>query len=510
MLNLIKLQSYATSKIKLIFILVSLLVGLQVQYIQHGWINSDTILYLEAAKLFADHQWVAGFNIFEWPFYSLCITATHLLTTLNVHHSAQLLNILFFAITCTSFLKIIELSGGKQFQIVAGGMIFLSAQYMIGGVLEMLMRDEGFWAFYLTSLVFLIKFHQKHELQDALLWQTCIILATLFRIEAILFLIFLPLTLLVDKESPFRSRFKLVLQAYSMQFVLAALIVMLLISNDSFSASMLGRLNEIFTPNLLNDLTRQLYEKSQVMAEMVLGQHLDEYAIPSLIITFLYIMLIKTINATGLINIALAFFTLKSQKIHLENRSRQLLIGTCLIALINMALIITKVFVLSSRYALALSFILMVFASFYFAFLLEQSAKNKKHQWVVIILALIMCLGFINNLLPKRAGYNYLQEAVTWVKQENTTNSPVFYSDARMRYYAGEPFNGVRGDSWQNFQTAVENQSINQFDYIILSVSIDEQRNVESISQTIPDYSLIQVINGVRNNKKAFIFKRKP
>jgi hypothetical protein len=505
-----KLQSYSLNKVKLTFILISILVALQVQYIQHGWINSDSILYLEAAKLFANSQWTAGFNVFEWPFYAACIAATHLTTTLSIHHSAQLLNVIFFAISCSSFLKIIELAGGRKLELIAGAMIFLSAQYLIGGVLEMLMRDEGFWAFYLTSLVFLIKFFQQQQLKDAFLWQACIIIATLFRIEAISFLVFLPLILLIHNEYPLKDRMKLILKAYSLQFVIAITIFILLISSESFSTHMLGRLNEIFTPTFFNDLTRKMSEKSQIMAKMVLGEHLDKYAIPSLILTFCYVMLIKTINATGLINIFLSIFTFKDRKKDIEKRSYQLLVGACLIAFMNMALIITKVFVLSSRYVLALSFILMIFASFYFGYLLQHyiSQKNKKYQWIVGILITFMCLGFINNLLPKQTGYNYLQDAVAWTIRNNTTNSPVFFSDARMRYYAGQPFNGQRGDSWQTFQTALKDQSIKQFDYILISVSINDKKNARTISQAIPEYTLVQEINGVRNKKKVFIFKK--
>jgi hypothetical protein len=175
-----------------------------------------------------------------------------------------------------------------------------------------------------------------------------------------------------------------------------------------------------------------------------------------------------------------------------------------------MAMIITKVFVLSSRYVLALSFILMIIASFYFASLLEQSThrENKKPQWLVSILILIMSLGFINNILPKKDGYNYLQDAVAWVKQQNTSNSPVFYSDARMRYYADQPYTGERGDSWLNFEDAIENKSINQYQFILVSVTIDDIKNAESISEKVKNYTLVQEINGVQSKKKVFIFKK--
>jgi hypothetical protein len=505
-----KIYACSTSNVKLLLIMLSMIVALQVQYIQHGWINSDSILYLEAAKLFTIGEWEHGYAIFPWPFYSLCISATHIITQLSIHHSAQFLNVLFFGITCSSFLKIIELAGGKQLQLIAGGMILLSSQYLIGGVLEMLMRDEGFWAFYLTSLVFFIQFFQRQQFKHAFLWQLSILIATLFRIEAILFLLCLPLMFLFVSGHTILNKLKLLLQTYCLQLAIALCIIILLLSSDSFSTSMLGRLNEIFTTDLLKDFSKQLSEKSQIMSELVLGGYLDEYAIPSLILTFIYIILVKATTATGLINSGLALLGLKNHQILIDGKSYQVLITTAVIAATNMILIITKVFVLSSRYVLSLSFVLMIIASFYFAFLVEQSAdkKNVKHQLVVATLALVMSLGFINNLLPKRDGYNYLQEAVSWTRQNNIAKSPTFFSDARMRYYANLPYT-QRGDSLQTFEAAVKDGSINQYEFIVVSTSVNDKINAESISKLIPNYTLVKEVNGVRSKKKAFIFNKK-
>ena len=191
-----KLEKKSVAQLQFWIVLLSVLIATQVQYIQHGWINPDSVLYLEAAKFFSNGNWQAGFEVFPWPFYALCIALVNTITQLGVHFSAQLLNVLFFAIATYSYIQIIQLAGGKQKQMIAGALIWLSAQYMIGGVLEMLMRDQGFWAFFLLSIVFFIRFYQQHRLKDALLWQACIIVATLFRIEAILYLLFLPFILL--------------------------------------------------------------------------------------------------------------------------------------------------------------------------------------------------------------------------------------------------------------------------------------------------------------------------
>jgi hypothetical protein len=160
-----QLEQKSVAQLQFWIVFIAILIAAQVQYIQHGWINPDSVLYLEAAKFFSHGEWKAGFAVFPWPFYSLCITAVNKITQLGVHVSAQILNVLFFAIATYSFIKIIQLAGGKQRQMIAGALIWLSAQYMIGGVLEMLMRDEGFWAFFLLSIVFFIRFTNNTNLK---------------------------------------------------------------------------------------------------------------------------------------------------------------------------------------------------------------------------------------------------------------------------------------------------------------------------------------------------------
>ena len=83
-----KLETISLSKLQFQIVVLSLMIAAQVQYIQHGWINPDSVLYIEAVKLFAKGEWQAGFSVFPWPLYSLCIVATHKFTFLSIHHAA--------------------------------------------------------------------------------------------------------------------------------------------------------------------------------------------------------------------------------------------------------------------------------------------------------------------------------------------------------------------------------------------------------------------------------------
>lgn len=503
-----KLEKKSCAQLQAWVVMMAALIAAQVQYIQHGWINPDSTLYLTAAKFFSNGEWDAGFDVFNWPFYSLWITAVNKITGLGVHVSAQILNVAFFAIATYSFIKIITLAGGKQRQIVAGALIWLSAQYMIGGVLEMLMRDEGFWAFFLLSIVFFIKFYQQHKFKDALIWQTSIIIATLFRIEAILYLMFLPFILLLQTGFNTKQKWKNLLAAHAINIGLAVIIILLFTFNDNLSTKLIGRLNEVFTTNLWQQFTKQLIEKSNIMGNLVLGGYLKEFAIPSLLITFLYVICVRIISSTGLIVVALSAFAMKSYKRLFDAQAYQVLNATALIALFNMGLIITKVFVLSGRYVLAFSFVLMVFAAFYFAKLLFNNHQNKKVNWLTIALVVLMLGGAVKNILPKQAGYNYMQDAVAWVKANNVKNAPVFYDEVRMRYYAGQPFQASDADNWLAVLEKIQRGELEKYEYLVITSAYKEPSRASTLAKQLSNFQLATTIYGPKKKKTILIYQK--
>ena len=508
------INKISTHKLKLSILLISILIASQVQYIQHGWINPDSVLYLEAAKLFAIGQWKQGFDIFQWPFYSLWIAATHKLTGLGVHPSAQLLNVLFFAIATISFINIIVLAGGNKITMVAGAAILFSSSYVVGDVLEMLMRDEGFWAFYLTSLVFFIQFYKHQRYQDALLWQVSAVFAMLFRIEAIAYLIFLPLVLLWNTHYTWSQRFGQLAKANLLNLVVVIGIFTAIACVEQLSIDSFGRLREIVSANLWNEFTHNLVTRANIMSEEVLGHYLDEFAIQGLLLTFVFVMIVKAFSAAGAINVVLGFLAFRDkQYIAIDRDVTKILVTVGLISLINMGLIITKVFVLSTRYAVGLGFIIMLFASFSFAYLLrpntsttDKNASLKK--WLTYLIVLLMLISLIKNVLPKREGYNYLQEAASWVVKNNPTKKPVFFDDLRVQFYTGAPYKTLGGNGWELLQEQITTKKIFEYELLVLSNSSKHPERNEYFKQQLSRYTLIKSFENDNRNKTVNIYRR--
>lgn len=485
----------------------SLLLAAWMQYIQHGWINPDSVLYFEQARLFAENDWDGILKVYEWPLYGICIGIVHKLTSLGIQTSAQLLNMLFFGLATASFLQLIKLAGGNNRTWLMGTLLLFSSQYIVGDVLEMLLRDEGFWAFYLSALVFFIRYLEREKVSDAIMWQICIIIATLFRIEAILFLLFLPLICLFNQiESSTKLKTRQLLNTYSISLALGIIVAIALLTQPQLNMSHFGRLDEIFTSNLYQQFTQKLFTQAEVMSNQVLGEYLEEFAISGLLLTFLYVIASKILTATGLIGVGLALIELRSASGKMPAVVKRVFIVVSIIAAISMALIIIKVFVLSSRYAVALAWILLIFASFYLTSLSSNTSKIRRNAFVILCLILILCL--IKNTLPKRDGYNYSQDAVKWVQLMNIDNKQIYYNDSRLRYYANESFIGVWSNNWEKLGTDINNNKIHQYEYLVIDFSNQDIAKADTLNNTLPNYKEIKRFYAAKNKKYCAIYQK--
>jgi hypothetical protein len=514
-----KLSALSENKLQAIFTLLGVLIACQVMFIQHGWINDDSVLYFEVARLFAMGEWQQGFALFNWPFYPVLISAVHQLTQLEIQTSAQVLNVLFFAIAAYSFISLIRLAGGNKTTILCGGFLLLSSSYIVGDVLPMLMRDQGFWAMFLTSLVYFIKFYRDKKLSHALLWQASAIVAVLFRIEAITYLAILPLMLLKQHEYSIKQRFKHFFQVNLLPIFALFLILAALLAVPTVQISDFGRLQEVVTiiPSMFTDVAHMFSSKANIMSEKVLGNFFDNYGMMAVIVSLAFIVIFKVISLIGwpVAGIFILNRQVGKPTQIMQQDTRQVLSWVAALALLNACVIIASAFVLSGRYIIALGFILLIFAAFHLASLVEKvRSKQIEKPWQKILLFIFLVLlifSAVKNILPKRAGHNFEQDAVDYLKQQKIPNNKVFFVTPRLRYYAGAPYTGRGHDYWDYTQAAIVDGSIYQFDYLALNLDVDERYAAREkiLTEKLPQYKLAKEFYGLRNKKKIMLYEKK-
>ncbi len=496
---------------RLIWWLVSLsaLIAWRIMYIQHGWINDDSVLYFEVARLFSLGDWKAGLSLYDWAFYPALIAGVHKMTSASFQLSAQILNIAFFALTTFSFLSLIRIAGGNQLTIACGALLLFSTSYIVGDILPMLLRDQGFWAFFLTSIYYFIQYYRHQSFKSALLWQVYALIAVLFRVEAVTFFALLPLIFLVEKKHDGIKPWAI---SSSLGLLILATLLSIHVFHPTLTLTDFGRVNQVTTllqQGFIN-MANGANAKASIISALVLSSFLEEYSMLVLLTGLFAILVIKCLFSAGWVSIALLVFKLRVAKKTIAPDALKIFYWVMALAVLNAALILLNVYVLSGRYVASLGFIILILAAFCLAHLITKAKKNR-HKWVLTLVLVVLALTLISNILPKKGSLNYEQNAVAWIKQlEIPSGQRVFYVSPRARYYANAPYEGRGYEYWDYTQQAITNGTIYNYDYLVINLDVDgESAKKEMVlADKLPQYRLIHTVYGFKKKKRILIYKR--
>jgi hypothetical protein len=440
----------------------------------HGRINNDATLYLEMARRFAVGDTQGALALYNWPLFPWLMAKIHGLTGMSVQYAAHLLNVAFFGIATWSFLSLIRECGGSRTTLLSGAVLLFSAPYIVGDVLPMIMRDQGFWAFHLLSLLFFLRFYRSLGWGHALAWQSAAMAGVLFRVEGVTFLILLPLMMVFRRDLVWRQRTSVLLKAYLLPLLgIAALALVLLLMPGLDVHKSLGRLIEIQTSlqTSYHQLASGLAMKASIYGKQVLGSFMAEYAMTGLILTLLAVVVANIIGASGWLGIGLGCLVRTERQDVLLQDARQMLYWAVALNLLNLAVIILTVFLLSGRYAVPLAYIILIFAAFHLAGLYrtwhrDRASLSWRSKTAYAALAIVLGLFLLDNVIQRGTYPDHEQIAAVWIKQNVAPDARIFFDEARMRYYAGAAWEG-RDTSWGSLMAEIRVNPM-PYDYLVL------------------------------------------
>ena len=442
---------------------IAALVALWVSFQTHGVINNDGTLYIEVAQLFDAGQWKAGFATYNWPLYPLLIMLTHKLSGLDFQVSAHLLTLLFFAATGWGIATLIRELGGSRWAMLAGLALLIATPYLVGDILPMVVRDHGYWACHVWSLVYLLRFLQTPGWKNAALWGTLAIAATLFRIEGLTYLLLAPLALLANTSRPWTLRLRDLLQAHVLLLAAGLLLALLVLMHPALNLEHLGRLREpaIILELVYQQITTGLAHRADIIGQQALGSYLDDYGMPTLLLGMAYILLFKVATVAGLLQAGLAASLWKKIRPLMSSTGWQLLCWMLLLGLLNASVILVKGFILPKRILIPIGLVTIAMAAMAVPALLD--ALNRRSRALrlaaLALLGLLLLTQLMIALRPFPASNRYERDASEWVMQQAAADSKVFFETGRMAFYAGKKFHHTTG--WTAEQEARWRNAIN-------------------------------------------------
>lgn len=476
-------------------------------------INIDGLFYFKIANRYLHEGGRATFSHCAWPFYPILLGVLQKFTHLGFLKIAYLLNYIFSALTVVVFALIVGELGGSKKQVWFGLLtilIFISFNHYRGEIL----RDHGYWLFYLFSVYFLMRFCKINRLFSAILWGASLFIALLFRIEGFLFLIFSPSVILFLQDIAFLQKIKMLFKLYFVPVIALGLGVILLkhLGLSSHQLNDTNRLyNEITSGFLLiysNIHNMYWHIRQTAIGGLASNQDAALFLVFGLVGLYLFDFL-SVITWGFFIPIVCSIFL--SGKELFSNSRRVLFIYVFINIALTFGFFLQYRGFLSSRYLFPMALTLALLVPFGFSILYQRWQCVPRKLNLNNLLFCLTCILMFAMLLGSlhRFGHSkvYIYKAAVWVRKNTTTDSKIYTNHAVLGYLTERSSGGYEPAQADYFSfDKMANQPWKGYDYAVFVTDnshIKEMVAVEKMTNSEP----LKVFFDNHNRDQAFIFR---
>ncbi|OGT55396.1 MAG: hypothetical protein A3F14_01805 [Gammaproteobacteria bacterium RIFCSPHIGHO2_12_FULL_43_28] len=456
-----------------IAILVSLLISLWMSA-KVAVINPDAVCYLMAAKAVGEggvHGAMTLCGQASWPFYSLLIYQFVHLTHVSYAAIAYGLDALFSAVSVFTFILIAKTLGGtKRIMWFAAATILLAHEF--NSVREYIIRDHGFWAFYLLSFYFLLRYFTTPSTWVAIAFNASLLVASLFRIEGIFFLMALPFLALFYQSFSMKERFHAFFRLNTLTLFAGMFLVIWLILHPQQTLTHLGRLVEIpeqFRHGLALISDRYVAARNALAQHVLTADSAKEASLVMMVMLMAWYLMSVIGNLSWPYTI-MVIYAWSRRFITLSPSARLVWWGYIAINVFVTFMFLLERFFLSKRYLIALSLVLMLWVPFVLDDLWKKR-RAMRYRVLFAVLTLWIAIAGWHSMLNRGYSKAYIEEAGSWIATHIPKEAMLYTNDPQLMYYTDhydrQLFEKARIYTDMN---AIANNKWRQFDYLALRI----------------------------------------
>jgi len=420
-------------------------------------VNVDGILYIHAAQAYLKDGLQGAAQIYAWPFYPVLMAKISTLFHLSLLNTGYILNGFFTSILIIFFILALNTFENSPTVLLWGAAVILLFPALNHDRYN-IVRDIGYYAFFMASLWGYIKFLQTEKFIYALFFIFAIILASLFRIEGIIFLILIPVITLVVKYD-----FKLIL----INIILSIAGIFLLRHHLTF-----GRIPELIAYINPHQLFA-FFQPHVCNLKNYLGINGQDDACVFLLSGLAGILIVSFLTTYGIFSSLLLAYGIKTRLLPENKSAMQSLIIYIVINIIILAVFLLHQLFMNWRYVFPVVLISLLF--------LPGILVRLNKLWIGVIYLLCNTASSFGQFGPSNS---YIVDAGQWVAHNTPPNTKIYASDITAAFYAER----------------TEANTINKADYIIIINKIHSPSQIPFNTQPVVSF----------HNKRgdtAYIFK---
>lgn len=444
-------------------------------------INNDGTQYVRAAAYFAAGDWQKGLDVYKWPFYSILSGLVSQLSGATPAQAAYGLNAALYVLLVWGFLALVRTLGGGRRELWLAAVIVL-LHPALNEYRSFVIRDIGFWAFYLWSLAYLFHYVSTGERSSLLSWVITAAAAALFRVEGLAFLVLLPFAL-AARRMPGASR--------RVVNTVAVLIAVILVGSAVFwqhvpepgagLSTVADRLDAGWAA-----VGRDTGARLGALKREFPGPMPDIVVWMVFVLTLGWMVLVKIVRAMSVMYAAVAGWAMSGERMFANPE-----VGAYwwIVVLINLAYLCVFAlinFFLTDRYPFALGLTLLTCVPFGLGRLWDAWRENRprrRDRWLAPVVAVLIMFAGIKGLSLGTGKY-YLRDAGLWLRENMAADASLYSNERRIIYYAGadSAFRSGAEYSWPEAMQEIWSGRWRQYDYLAFNVPHDEAERAQYVA----------------------------
>ena len=401
--------------------------------------NRDTYAYLRTAELAISNGIGSAYEHYAWAHFSILIAALSQVSGISLMLSAQIIMSLLFALLSVAFVNLVSMQTHSR-RIAWLALLVICCFPLLNEFRGYVVRDVGFLAFMLFGLVQLIHYKQSLWLRHGLLFCLFVLLAFLFRPEAILYFIFLPTALLLPGSLQEGHRRAAYLRLTGMMLILG--IVLALLSSLALQISIgeqFIRFASIYQPFLQS--LANVFNPEPAVANAMFGEYgaqfVGDYASIFMLTGLLAMTLACIIDSLGLVVAPLLGYSIWKRRVHLPKDARSILLSNIIIASVILVAFAILTRFLTTRYTLLLCILLLVYIPFTLDSIWRQSIAQDKKKRFYGIAGFLLLYCALDAHVSFGGQKHHLYDGSTWVQQYTRAEAPLITNEVLIAFESG-------------------------------------------------------------------------
>ncbi|HEC16389.1 MAG TPA: hypothetical protein ENI99_07465 [Sedimenticola sp.] len=415
-----------------------------IAFFERPIIVDDGVMYLDAAGHLLAGDLRGAYHIYSRLFYPALIAATSSMASLPLEESAWLVNSLFNALLAYCFVSITGMLGANRQTLLFSAFLILTLPEIVGWRADVI-RDPGFWAFHMLSVLLFLRFMKAGQIPHAIGWGATAVIATLFRSQGVVIMVLLPFVLLWVSPGPIRQRVRLLIKAHTVTLVTFAAIGVWALFGPAIDLSdyTLGG-HPLLEP--LQRVESFLNSVPEAMADRV---SLVSRAIPRDYATLTLTAALALILMKKFAGIMTPFYwpLYLIGPLRCAFRAPRAFIHVMVwLFAINLCILLVYLipnFDLSTRWMIPATLILLLPVPFFLSAALDRwKSRNSLSRWERLlypILALGLLYIVLDGFISTSPSKTYLRDTGHWIKENLPEGGKLFSNNRRIDYYAGYP-----------------------------------------------------------------------